>query len=143
MSFEDEFIDRENVDIFEEKEKERASFDITKETKIPIKKPPKIFSTNGIGLRLSDEADYDPATHSYVMTLYQTLFYMPICPMRRFRVSKKGNVQQNWNRYSQLYDFLWELPLREDQKTHKKVFYAASWVAILLFVFWVYISLAR
>jgi hypothetical protein len=47
---------------------------------------PGLFTLNGVGTTLYGRADPDPATGSYVATLYFVILMLPILPLARYRV---------------------------------------------------------
>lgn len=68
-----------------------------------IGSPPTMSTINGIGTRLYGKRNYDPASQSYIATLYFTFFYAPIFPLSSYRVKDAGG-----NRYQ----FLGKVPLK-------------------------------
>lgn len=56
----------------------------------PIRKAPGMSTVNGIGMRLSGAQDRDPQDGSYISTLFFTLLFIPIWPVRQYLVSDAG-----------------------------------------------------
>jgi tetratricopeptide (TPR) repeat protein len=54
----------------------------------PVRSTPSLFSFYGCGFRLLGDRDYSEQTKSSVKTLYFTLFYIPIIPLKAYRVIK-------------------------------------------------------
>ena len=62
-------------------------------------KPPAMRTFNGVGTKLYGRRDLDPATGSYVATLYFVFLFVPLFPIRAYRVipaSGGGWYFQNW-----------------------------------------------
>lgn len=85
----------------------------------PVTKTPSLFTINGIGFRFMGHSDYDPGTDSYMTTHYLTFLYIPLLPLRRYRVMSDGN----------LYRFLGQAALRTLDKVH-----IAAFCALMLYV---------
>lgn len=140
MGLDDDFVDSEH------REKELESeviYSITddeleQEIKMPIKKIPSISRTNGMGLSLTGKSSLHLATHSHIYTLSYTFFYIPICPLRRYRAYETGQISK-WNTTRTSYTFLWELPLTKDQRAHKNFFYLALSLFVVVIVLNLYL----
>ncbi len=52
----------------------------------PVGKAPKLFTLNGFGTRLVGKKDRDEATGFRIATLYLTLLFLPVFPIRRYLV---------------------------------------------------------
>lgn len=89
-------------------EKNAQQEKIWKDTK-PIKKAPSLHTINGIGTTLYGWKDYDPATGTYISTLYFVFFAIPLFPIARYRIRILGN-----NKLS----FYKKVPLRTFDKMH-------------------------
>jgi hypothetical protein len=74
----------------------------------PISSVPSLSTINGIGFRLYGSADVDPANGSYLATYYFTFLWLPIFPIRRYRVTGNGNA----------YTFFGKAPLSLGDKWH-------------------------
>lgn len=74
----------------------------------PISEAPPLRTINGIGFGLYGCADQDPVTGSYLATYYFVVFFIPIFPICRYRVSCTGNT----------YRFFGKAPLRTLDKWH-------------------------
>jgi hypothetical protein len=61
----------------------------------PVESPPTLFRFNGIGTALYGHAAYDALTDSYVATQWFCIFWIPVAPVARYRVIKRG-----WRTYS-------------------------------------------
>ena len=95
--------------ILKEKEKQKVFANLK-----PIKAAPSLNTENGIGFYLYGHADYDNATYSYIATYFFVFFYIPIFPIRRYRVcSITGG-----------YRFFGSLPLSVANKWHLFIFLA-------------------
>ena len=96
----------------------------------PIKNAPSLRLVNGIGTRLigrgKGPGERDEKTGTYVSTLYFLVLFIPLMPLRRYRVrdADKGG----WH-------FLGVLPLTPRQRIHRNIGYAiagalALWIAV-------------
>lgn len=74
----------------------------------PIKNAPSLYTLNGIGTSLYGMSNIDPESQSYETNLYFVIFFIPIFPIRRYRVIRDGNS----------YRFLGQLPFRKSEKYH-------------------------
>ena len=118
MGFDDEFVDREQGD----KNIENAEYDSTVENLetngiLPNGNIPYIRSINGCGIALYGRADYHKESNSYITSLYCILGFIPIFPVKRFRVklvSSDFYVVQSSSKYL----FMWRLPLTKSQRLH-------------------------
>ena len=81
----------------------------------PVPRLPTLVTINGIGFKLYGETDYDPETESYLTTHYFVMLFLPLFPIRRYRV-----VRHDGNRY----EFLGRAPLRDLDKWHIGIFVA-------------------
>ena len=54
----------------------------------PVQKAPAMHLINGIGTRVVGRRDLDPETNSYVTTLCFCLLFVPLLPLRAYRVIK-------------------------------------------------------
>lgn len=77
----------------------------------PISSAPSLRTVNGIGVTLYGETDRDAATDSYLTTYYFVFFFIPIFPLTRYRVSRRGSG----------YTFFGQAPLRSFDKWHLAV----------------------
>lgn len=67
----------------------------------PVRTPPVVVSSSGLGTTLVGLENVDQATHSYEARLMFTLAHLPVVPLGRFRVSEREDGS---------YDFLGQLP---------------------------------
>lgn len=74
----------------------------------PIASAPSLSTINGFGFAIYGRSDYDSTTASYAATYYFTALFVPLFPIRRYRVIPTGNG----------YRFLGKLPLRTFDKWH-------------------------
>lgn len=74
----------------------------------PIDSAPSLRTINGIGFAIHGRSDYDTQTGSHAATYYFTLFFVPLLPVRRYRVIPTPGG----------YRFLGRLPLRRFDKWH-------------------------
>ena len=88
----------------------------------PISSAPSLSTINGIGFKLYGSTDTDRETGSYLSTYYFVLLFIPVFPIRRYRVISTGDG----------YRFLGKAPLRTFDKWH--LFISLALVA-LLFVY--------
>ena len=56
----------------------------------PVEKPPTLFTFNGIGTRMYGRARYDPLTDSYISTQWFCVFWIPVAPVAKYRVIRRG-----------------------------------------------------
>lgn len=56
----------------------------------PVGSAPSLFSFYGFGTGLYGNRDYSPESKSSIKTLYLTALYLPIIPLRAYRVIKEG-----------------------------------------------------
>ena len=52
----------------------------------PINGAPSLFTFYGCGLRLAGDRDYSQESQSTVKTLFLSLFYVPLIPLKAYRV---------------------------------------------------------
>lgn len=81
----------------------------------PIDSAPTLYTINGIGSRLYGATDHEPFRGSYIATYYFTVLYIPLFPVRRYRVIPTDGG----------YQFLGRAPLRQGDQVHR-------WIAGLL-----------
>lgn len=74
----------------------------------PISSAPSLGRVNGIGFAIYGKSDYEPHTSSYAATYYFTVLFVPLFPIRRYRVIPTQNG----------YRFLGKVPLRAFDKWH-------------------------
>jgi len=89
--------------ILKEKEKQKVFANLEY-----IETAPSLSTTNGIGFQLYGHADYDIATNSFIATYFFVFFFIPIFPIRRYRVSSLAGG----------YRFFGSLPLSVANKWH-------------------------
>jgi len=77
-----------------------------------ITSAPSLSTVNGIGFKLYGRSDFDHETSSYLSTYYFVFFFIPLFPIRRYRVIERNNV----------YKFLGKAPLRSFDKVHLFIF---------------------
>ena len=87
----------------------------------PIDRAPSLHTTNGWGTMLYGSSDPEKRTGSYLTTRYFTAFFIPLCPLSRYRVRTVGDGR---------YEFLGRAPLRNLDRIHIGAFVAA--IIILL-----------
>ncbi len=133
MSFDDDFIDRE-LNIASSASTPNSMCDLESEEKIEIKKVPRISRTNGSGLSLIGKSAYHAQSQSYISTLSLAIFYIPVCPLKRYRVREEGKFE-NGNTTRTEYAFLWELPLTKEEQIYKIIVYMAL-LFMIIFLFW-------
>lgn len=75
----------------------------------PIDSAPSLYTINGCGVTLYGNTDFDKETRSYMATYYFVLLFIPIFPIRRYRVISSGMNS---------YRFLGKGPLRTMDKWH-------------------------
>jgi tetratricopeptide (TPR) repeat protein len=68
----------------------------------PVHKAPSLTTVNGIGTSLAGRRDYDEETNTYVTTLCFCFLFIPIIPLRAYRVAEAGGGR---------YYFLGRVPL--------------------------------
>jgi hypothetical protein len=88
-----------------------------------IASAPALFSWWGNGFTIYGHYDNDPATNSYTTNYYLTVFFLPVLPLRRYRVIQAGN-----NRYQ----FLGKLPLRKGDRWHLGIGLTAIALALVI-----------
>jgi hypothetical protein len=120
MAFEDEFVDREQQ--IQHPEYESTIETLETEGILPIGKLPDIRCINGAGLTLYGRRDFHSESGSYITTLYFVLCFVPLLPLRRFRIKP---ISSNYYLVSSSnqYQFLWRLPLTKQQKIHRIMFF--------------------
>ena len=77
----------------------------------PVSIAPSLRTVNGIGVKLYGETDRDAATDSYLTTYYFVFIFVPIFPLARYRISRRGDG----------YTFFGQAPLRSFDKWHLAV----------------------
>lgn len=92
----------------------------------PLKKAPSLGTINGIGFSLrGKQSDYDAGTGSVVQALYFVFFFIPLLPIARYRVIRRGNQ----------VSFLGKLPLSDGQKLQIGLVVAAAIYLGFLFAY--------
>lgn len=84
----------------------------------PVTSAPSLWTVNGFGFTVYGNSDTDPATGSYMTTYYFVALFIPVFPIRRYRVISSGSS----------YRFLGRAPLRTFDKWH-----LAASIGLLLF----------
>jgi hypothetical protein len=82
----------------------------------PIDSAPSLHTINGWGTTLYGSSDRETRTNSYLTTRYFTAFFIPLCPLSRYRVRRFTDGR---------YQFLGRAPFRTIDKVHVGVFVAA------------------
>ena len=100
---------------------EHAAYDGMK----PLKAPPSLTLVNGVGTRLLGKHDPDARTGTYVSTLYFLALFVPLFPIRRYRV--RDAEKRGWH-------FLGVLPLAPRQRLHRNVAFGLAAVLALWIV---------
>jgi len=77
-----------------------------------LHRPPSMYTLNTVGTRLYGERDHDRFTQSYVATLYFVVFFIPLFPIRCYRV-----VPQDGG-----WCFLGQVEWSDRERLHLKVF---------------------
>lgn len=75
----------------------------------PIRSAPTLYTINTIGTHLYGKRDYDPHTQSYIATLYFVILFIPILPIRCYRVIP--HPSGGWS-------FLGQVPWSDREKIH-------------------------
>lgn len=114
------------IDDFLERIKNAASHERIGNDLEPIDTAPALETLNGFGCRTYGRTDYDPATQSYLTTYYVTAFFIPIFPIRRYRV--KDAPGGGWY-------FLAKAPLRKFERWYRGLVLAAITILIILIIF--------
>lgn len=92
----------------------------------PLKKAPSLSTINGIGFSLrGKQSDYDAGTGSVVQALYFVFFFIPLLPIARYRVIRRGNQ----------VSFLGKLPLSDGHKLQLGLVVAAAIYLGFLFAY--------
>ena len=117
MGFDDEFVDPEVSVKHPEYDSTVESLD--NEDALPLGKLPYLRCVNGCGLSLLGRDSFHQNSASYISTLYFKLFFMPLLPLRRFRV-RPISSEFYLVSSSTTYEFLWELALTQKQRIHKR-----------------------
>jgi len=131
MGMNDEFVDREH----DTENTKYAEYDSTVDTLetdgiLAIRKIPEIRSANGLGYGLYGKADYHKESGSYITTLYCVFCFIPLIPLRRFRVIP-GSSEFYSVSFSKNYNFMWELQLTKNQKYHRNILLISLAVLVL------------
>lgn len=92
---------------------------------IPVTAAPSLFRINGIGTTILGHRDDDPLTGTHVVTQYFTFLFVPLFAVASYRV--RAAPSGGWH-------FLGQVPLPQNHKTYRRVFFA---VAGISFLFWV------
>lgn len=88
---------------------------------VPISAPPDLGSLNGIGFTLLGKRDEDAQTGTYVATVYFTFFFLPLFPVKSYRVRP---AQKGWY-------FLGRVKYGRAQKIHWALFLVVcAWVVL-------------
>ena len=82
----------------------------------PISTAPSLYCLNGWGTRLYGRTGADSKTGTYLTTRYFTAFFIPLCPLARYRVKELSGGT---------YRFLGKTPLRSFDKAHAGAFVLA------------------
>lgn len=82
----------------------------------PIDSAPSLSTINGWGTTLYGSSDRETRTGSYFTTRYFTAFFIPLCPLSRYRVRRVADGR---------YQFLGRAPFRTIDKVHVGAFVAA------------------
>ena len=82
----------------------------------PISTAPSLYCLNGWGTRLYGRTGADSGTGTYLTTRYFTAFFIPLCPIARYRVKELGGGT---------YRFLGKATLRSFDKAHAGAFVLA------------------
>lgn len=88
-----------------------------------ISSAPALISWWGNGFTIYGQYDNDPATNSYTANYYLTVLFLPVLPLRRYRVIQTGH-----NRYQ----FLGKLPLRKGDRWHLGIGLTAIAIALVI-----------
>ena len=88
-----------------------------------ISSAPALISWWGNGFTIYGHYDDDPATNSYTANYYLTVFFLPVLPLRRYRVIQAGHNK---------YQFLGKLPLRKGDRWHLGIGLCAIAVALVV-----------
>ena len=86
----------------------------------PIDNAPSLYTINGIGTTLYGNYKYDVDSNSYETVLYLVVLFIPLFPIRRYRVINEDDG----------YRFLGKLPLR-----HIDRFHIGAFLALIIFLF--------
>lgn len=78
----------------------------------PVSCAPPLFTLNGTGVRLYGSSDHDPELGTCTSTYYLVCFWIPLCPLRRYRVIPSDDG----------YRFIGKVPLRTVDKWHIALF---------------------
>lgn len=87
-----------------------------------IRSAPTLYTLNTVGTTLYGKRDYDPKTNSYVATLYFVIFFIPLCPLRCYRVM--AHQGGGWN-------FLGQVPWSDRERYHLWAFLGVVGVLFL------------
>lgn len=87
----------------------------------PVQSAPPLYTINGCGLTIYGRSDPDAESGSYVATYYFVLLFLPILPLRRYRVIPIDRG----------YRFMRKVPLRRFDKLHLSIVAAAvAWFVV-------------
>lgn len=82
----------------------------------PLNGAPTLYRINGIGFSLFGESDRDVSTNSYLTTYWFFFFFIPIIPIRRYRVISSDNS----------YSFLGKQSLSQNLKIWRYIVFGAA-----------------
>ena len=57
----------------------------------PVKRPPSMFTLNGVGLSMYGKRDLDPETGTYVKTHCAVILFIPVLGIGSYRVADSDN----------------------------------------------------
>lgn len=88
----------------------------------PISGTPPLFTIYGIGTKLYGRSGGDPETGTFLATLYLTVFFIPLIPLKRYRVRDLGDGR---------YEFFGKTRLTNGQKAWAVAVSAACLMGII------------
>ncbi len=98
---------------------------------VPTNSAPSLFTLNGCGLKLYGSRDQHPQSDSYVTTLFITLIFIPIFPIKAYRVVASS---------SNSYYFLGKEPLSTLCRLYRRCVLIAFMLMIGLFSWKTYVT---
>jgi tetratricopeptide (TPR) repeat protein len=90
---------------------------------VPIGKPPRMYTLNGIGTSLYGNSEFNPDEGTYIATLFIVLVFLPVYPLSQYLVKKAE--ERGWY-------FLAKVPLSAAHRLWKRIILAGLAAALCI-----------